>query len=194
MGIFRTLYREARDILGLKPPPENGTQRAERMCGEVKNDFPGKKAQDGDNYVLSTTVDGRETTLLFEAEPSRARVAMVAAVDEALTWAVERDPLAGAEPVPAGTQRTYVASGIYAEGPAKEVARLEALWKQLPTGARGLVSQLVGKMGGRLEVEGAVVTFTPEVETLDGKSARYTVRSHVQSLKQIVEGMESGWA
>lgn len=194
MGFFRTLYREGREILGLKPPPENGTQLAERLCGEIKNEFGGKKGKEGDNYTLDTVVGDRETTVLFEAEPSRACVAMVVAVDEGIAWTVSRDPLAGAEPAAAGVERIYVATGLFVEGSGRAAAQAEAAWKQLPTGARGVISQLVGKGGGQLEVDGAVARFTPELETLLDKSARYTVKNHLQAVQKIVEGMESGWA
>ncbi|PKN58958.1 MAG: hypothetical protein CVU56_03175 [Deltaproteobacteria bacterium HGW-Deltaproteobacteria-14] len=192
--MFRTLYREVREIIGLKPPPENGTQLAERLCGELKNELGGKKGKDGDNYTLDTVVGERETTLLFEAEPSRACVAMVVAIDEGISWTVSRDPLGGAEAPDAGVERIYVATGLYVEGTGRAVAQAEAAWKQLPTGARGVISQLVGKAGGQLEVDGAVVRYTPELETLLDKSARYTVKNHLQAIQKVIEGMESGWA
>jgi len=193
MGFFRTLYREARDILGMKPPAENATQRAERLCGELKGDYFGKKAKHGDDYTLDTVIDEREVSLLFEAEAGRACVAMVAEIDPDLRWTVHRDPLEGADACPSGIDRIYVATELYVEGRGREAAEAEALWKKLPTGARGVISQLVGRAGGELEVEGGVARYSPELETLDGKSARYTIRNHVQAMQKIVEGMESGW-
>ncbi|TNF37648.1 MAG: hypothetical protein EP329_02585 [Deltaproteobacteria bacterium] len=193
MGFFRTLYRETRDILGMKPPAENATQRAERLCGELKNDLGGKRTKDGDDYTLDTVVGERETSLLFEADAGRACVAMVVGVNDQLQWALHRDPLEGAEASPRGVERIYVGTALYVEGRGREATRAEALWKQLPTGARGVVSQLVGKAGGTLELDGGVARYTPELETLDGKSARYTIKNHVQALQKIVEGMESAW-
>lgn len=194
MGLFRSLYREVREIIGLKPPPENGTQLAERLCGELKTELGGKKGKEGDNYTLDTVVADRETTLLFEAEPSRACIAMVVGVDEGISWAVTRDPLAGAEAPDGGVERIYVATALYVEGTGRAAAQAEAAWKKLPTGTRGVISQVVGKAGGQLEVDGAVVRYTPEVETLLDKSARYTVKNHIQAVQKVVEGMESGWA
>ena len=194
MGFFRTMYRELRDILGLSPPPENGTQRAARLCGELKGELGGKRQKSADNYALITAYGGRELTMLFEAEPSRARLAMASELDPGIVFYVQRDPLAGPSPAGRGVQRSYVATGVFLEAAdPRALAAIEAQWKALPTGARGLIPQILQKNGGDLEVDGGVVRYTPEAATLEDKSAKYSLKSQLQTLQKIIEGMESGW-
>ena len=194
MGFFRTLYREARDILGLKPPPENATQRAERVCGEVRTDLGGKREKRDDDYILNTRFKDRDVTVLFDAEAGRARIAVAAPSTAGVTWAVARDSLTG-DDAP-GPHRATVGTKLYIEGiSARDLAEREARWKTLPTGARGVIAQLLQKSGGVLELDGdGVLTFTPEAETLADKSAKYTIKGQVTILVQVVEGIEDGWS
>lgn len=193
MGFFRTLYREARDILGLKPPPENATQRAERVCGEVRTDLGGKREKREDDYILNTRFQDRDVTIMFEAEAGHARIAVAAASPEGVTWAVARDRLDG-EDAP-GPHRATVGTKLYIEGTsARDLADREARWKALPTGARGVIAQLLQKSGGVLELDGGVLAYTPEAETIADKSAKYTIKGQVTILAQVVEAIESAWS
>ncbi|MCA9518181.1 MAG: hypothetical protein KC635_24755 [Myxococcales bacterium] len=186
MGIFRTLYRELRDIAGLKPPPENETQLAERVCGELKGDLGGKREKQGDNYLLSSTYDGREVKILCEAESGRAIVAMMTGIEAEIAFAVTTTPEERAQ--------VQVASGIFTEGAQQRAAEQQAeLWKALPTGARGVASQILKSFGGRIFFEDGALNFIPEKATLQDKSARYTIKMQLQSLVKICVGMEEGW-
>lgn len=193
MGFFRTLYREARDILGLKPPPENATQRAERVCGEVRADLGGKREKRDDDYILTTRFKDRDVTILFEAESGRARIALAAPSAAGVTWAVARERLDGDDEP--GPHRATVGTKLYVEGTsARDLAEREARWKALPTGARGVIAQLLQRSGGALELDGdGTLTYTPEAETLADKSAKYTIKGQVPTLVQVVEGIEAAW-
>ncbi|PIE17805.1 MAG: hypothetical protein CSA66_05340 [Proteobacteria bacterium] len=194
MGLMRTLYREIRDILGMAPPPENDTQRAERVCGELKSELGGKRSQDGDDYILTTQIDGRPVRILFEASPGRAALEVGASASQDVAWEVVADAQQGPTAVPRGFERVYVTSGIYVEGPSNDhVLQQQSLWQRLPTGARGVATQLLQKTFGKLEYSDGSVTLTPEVETIAGKSARYTVKSQLQSLLKVAEGIDQAW-
>lgn len=194
MGFLRTLYREVRDIIGMSPPPENDTQRAERVCGEIKDQIGGKRAKQGDDYTLATNVDGRDVRVLFEAAGSRAIIEVGTALPADREWFVEADALdPGSAPAPSA-HRTSVASGVYVAGDTeREAERALALWKQLPTGARGVFGPLMGKARGRVEVEGPVLRYVPEGPTLADKSAKYAIKTQIQQLTKIADGVEQSW-
>ena len=97
MGIFRTLYREARDLVGLKPPAENETQLAERVCGEIKGEIGGKKTKQGDDWMLESTYDGRKIYLLFEAAEVRSILVVESELEGGPSWTVTSDPKEGKE-------------------------------------------------------------------------------------------------
>lgn len=186
MGIFRSLYRELRDIAGLKPPPENATQLAERVCGELKGDLGGKREKQGENYLLSTTYDGRETRILCEAESGRAIIALMTGLEAEIAFSVTTTPEQSAT--------VQVASGLFVEGAGQRAADQQAeLWKALPTGARGVSSQVLKQFGGQISFEDGALNFLPDKATLQDKSARYTIKMQLQSLVKICAGMEEGW-
>jgi len=193
MGFFRSLYREIRDIAGLKPPAENEAQRAERIAGELKADHGGKRSKEGDDYVVTTTFADRPTRITCEVEGSRAILSVTTSVKAPVALDVLCD-LKGQETEPAqGAERVYVASALYIEGTARDVARAQQLWKELPTGARGTASQMLTATGGAISLAKGVLTFAPDKATLADKSARHTIKSQLTAFQKVIEGVEATW-
>lgn len=192
MGIFRTLYREARVILGFKPPAETASQMAERICGEVKGELGGKKSQHGEDWFLDAKFQGRETKILFEAEARRAVIQLASSLEGGPLFVLvsaqsERE-------TPPGEERHAVTNGLFAQGAPRDVKVMSDLWKALPTGARGNLTSLVNKHRGELRYEDGLVRFEPETTMLDGPSAKYNVMSLLQTLHSLVTEMETAWS
>lgn len=192
MGFIRKMYREARDILGMKPPPENATQRAERVCDEVKSEIGGKKAQHDEDYFLTSKYQGRETKILFEAESGRAVIQIASELEGGPLFVVVSEQ-SEAE-VPAGAKREKVASGVFAQGPARDVKLMVDLWKALPTGTRGNITSTLARSRGSLSYEDGVVRLEPETETMEGLSAKSNVLNLVKAIYNMTAEMEEAWS
>lgn len=193
MGIFRTLYREARDLVGLKPPAENAAQLVERVCGEVKAEIGGKKTKQGDDWMLETTFLERKVYLLFEAADLRAIVVVGSELEGGPTWTVTADPKGGKEETPDGVERTYVASGLYVQGTAREVKEQAEMWKVLPTGTRGNLGAFILKHFGELTYEEEKFRYTPSQPTLEGGSVKYNIKNQIQTLIRLAGEIEKAW-
>ncbi|MBL8787325.1 MAG: hypothetical protein JNJ59_20635 [Deltaproteobacteria bacterium] len=192
MGIWRMLYREARVILGFKPPAETPSQLCERLCGEVKGDIGGKKRPEGEDWFLEAKFEGREAKLLFEAAGMRAIIE--------LSSSLEGGPLfllvspASQRELERGVERRQVTNGLFAEGKPAELDVMMDLWKALPTGTRGNLSSFVNKHKGELRYEDGLVRLTPEAVMLEGPSAKYNVKSVLQTLANLTGEMEKAWS
>jgi hypothetical protein len=186
------LYREARVILGFKPPAETPSQLCERLCGEVKGDIGGKKRPEGEDWFLEAKFEGREAKLLFEAAGMRAIIE--------LSSSLEGGPLfllvspASQRELERGVERRQVTNGLFAEGKPAELDVMLDLWKALPTGTRGNLSSFVNKHKGELRYEDGLVRLTPEAVMLEGPSAKYNVKSVLQTLANLTGEMEKAWS
>jgi len=189
---MRTLYREARVILGFKPPPETETQVAERLCGELKSEIGGKKQQHGEDYFLEAKFQDREVKILFEATLRRAVVQVGSTLEGGPPFVLVSGQ--SAAEVPPGEERKAVASGLFAQGDGSDVTVMIDLWKALPTGARGNLTTLVNKHKAELRFEDGSVRLTPETPTLDGPSAKYNIKSLLQTLVTLTTEMETAWS
>lgn len=192
MGLMRTLYREIRLILGFKAPPENDSQVAERVCGEVKGDVGGKKTQHGDDWMLESKFQGRELKVLFDAAGKRAVIQVTSTLEGGplfvlVSQASQNEPERGEE-------RKPVTGGLFAQGAGADVATMLELWKALPTGTRGNLTSLMAKHKAVFRYEDGVVRFEPESTLLDGPSAKYNVKSLLQSIVTLTGEMETAWA
>jgi len=192
MGIMRTLYREVRVILGFKPPPENESQLAERIAGEVKGDIGGKKAAHGDDWFLESKFQGRDVKILFEAASRRAVIQVSSTLEGGPLFVLVSGN--STRETPDGEERKPVTSGLFAQGPAREVAVMLDLWKALPTGTRGNITSLVNKHRGELRYEDGLVRLEPESFVLDGPSAKYNVKSLLQTIVTLTSEMETAWS
>jgi len=192
MGIMRTLYREVRLILGFSAPPETDTQIAERIASEVKGDIGGKKSASGEDWVLDAKFQGRETKILFDGAGRRVVIQIQSTLEGGPLFVIvagnaERE-------TPDGETRKPVTSGLNAQGPARDVEVMLDLWKALPTGARGNLSSLLAKHRAEFRYEDGLVRFDPEAQQLDGPSAKYNVKSLLQTLYNLTLEMEKAWA
>ncbi len=193
MGFFRNLYREARDIVGLKPPAENETQLAERICGEVKSELGGKKTQEGEDWKLTTNQGGRNVEIIFEAAGARANFIIASELEGGPTFILYHDPSGGKEPAPKGMTRINVAGGVFVEGTKAEAQTQEQMWKALSTGTRANASGIVTKYKGTFGYEDSAFKFGPEVQTLVGPSAKYNVKMQLTTLLQLCTDIEKAW-
>lgn len=193
MGIFRTLYREARDLVGLKPPVDNAAQLAERVCGEVKGELGGKKAKQGEDWTLELVHAERKVHVLFEVDGLRTIVVVPSELEGGPTWTITSDPKEGKEEAPDDVERSYVASGVYVQGTASEVKLHVDMWKALPTGTRGNLSSFVQKHFGELTYEDEQFRFTPGQPTLNGTGPKYNVKSQIQTMVRLVGEIEKAW-
>ncbi len=193
MGILRTLYREARDLVGLKPPAENAAQLAERVCAEVKGELGGKKAKQGEDWTLETMHAERKVHVLFESAAMRTIVAVPSELEGGPTWTITNDPKEGKEETPDGVERNYVASGVYVQGTAREVKLQVDMWKALPTGTRGNLGSFVQKHFGELTYEDETFRYTPSQPTLEGTGPKYNVKSQIQTMVRLVGEIEKAW-
>lgn len=192
MGIFHTLYREARLILGFKAPPETASQMSERIAGEVKGDIGGKKSQHGDDWFLESNHQGRETKILFQGESRRVVIQIASSLENGPPFVL----VAGASEreTPDGEQRKPVTNGLFAQGKARDVAQMLELWKALPTGTRGNLTSLMGKHKGELRFEDGLIRLDSELNVLEGPSAKYNVTSTLTTLRNIATEMETAWS
>lgn len=192
MGIMRTLYREARVILGFKPPAENESQLAERIAGEVKGDIGGKRTPQGEDWFLESKFQGRETKILFESAARRAIIQVSSTLEGGPLFVLVSGN--STRDIPDGEERKPVTSGVFAQGPARDVAVMLDLWKALPTGTRGNLTSLISKHRGELRYEDGLVRIEPETFLLDGPSAKYNVKSLLQTIVTLSGEMETAWS
>ncbi len=182
MGIIRTLYREGRSLLGMSPPAENGVQRAERVCLELRGSIGGKHHREDSDYILETEMNDRPAAAAFHGDAGNWTLKV--GLDDRLP----RFDLAGGSDPQEGPGRRYVGSKIYVA-----TSHHEELWQALPTGARGTAAQLLEKSPGELDVGDGVLTYTALTETMAGRSARYDAEKQLQTLIKLAEAMESSW-
>ena len=191
MGFFRMLYREARDILGLKPPPENENQRAERICDEVKGDLGGKKTKTGDNWTLTTAIEGRGVVIVFESAGNRALITVASELGDGPHFLLVTD---AGNSTPPGRHRRTVGTALYLDAPdTTTLNTFETMWKALPTGTRGNLSSLLSKNSASLAFDGTTFAFTPEVALFVNPGARGNVRSQATTLARLVGEIEQAW-
>jgi hypothetical protein len=193
MGFFRNLYREARDIIGLKPPAENETQLAERVCDEVRGEIGGKKTKAGDDWLLKLDHEGRSVEILFEAAGTRALFTISSELEGGPAFVLYHDPSGGKEAAPKGLVRINVAGGVFVEGEKADVQLQEKMWKALPTGTRANLSGLLTRHKGAFGYEDASFKFGPETPTLNGPSAKYNVKTLLTTLVKSVDEIETAW-
>jgi len=190
MGFWRMLYREARIILGFPPPLETPTQLAERICGEVKGELGGKKSQHGEDWLLETTFQDRATKVLFQAETGAVIIEVASTLETGPTFVL----VSSQSERPEQGERHAVASGIFVEGPRKDLDLMQQLWKALSTGTRGNLTSLVNRMKGEFRYEDGLIRLVPEVTSLSGPSAKYNVKSLMQSVYNMVVEIETAWS
>lgn len=191
MGLFRTLYREARDILGLKPPPETDNQRAERICDEVKGDIGGKKTKTGDNWTLVAGMEGRTLEVVFETAGGRALMSVSSELGDGPHFTLVAD---SGNTTPPGRHRRTVGSALFLDAADAESLNLfDTMWKALPTGTRGNLSSLLQKNSATLACNGQGFVFTPEVAIFANPGARSNVRSMATTLVRLINEMELAW-
>ena len=138
MGFWRTIYREARDVLGLPPPSETADQLAERIRDEVAGDLGGRKSRDGEGegavWVLTTALDEREVTLTFRPASLSVVYQVASTLGGGPAFCLVAETHSGASDE---ATRKAIGTGLNLEAPdAAELATLELLWKTLPTGTR----------------------------------------------------------
>jgi len=192
MGLFRTLYREIRDILGMKPPPENDAQRTERICGEARGDLGGKRAPAEGGWTLTTALEGRGLRIFFEIEGGRALMEVDSELGPGPAFTLVVD---STDSVPPGHHRRQVGTSLYLD--ATDEAALETfdqMWKALPTGTRGNLTSLLQKSSGTLRYREGAFSFIPEVALLTAPGARSQVRTQAMSLGRLVSEMEQTWS
>ena len=192
MGIMRSLYRELRETLGLKAPAENATQLAERICGELKSEIGGKKQQQDQDWMLESKFEGRDVKILFDAAGLTAVIEVGSSLEGGPLFVLVSEQ--SAREKPRGTERKPVASGVFAEGRPNDVSLMMDLWKALPTGARGNLTSLVGKYKGTVRYEDGAVRIEPETSLLEGPSAKYNVKSLLQTMTNLTGEMEKAWS
>lgn len=190
MGIWRMLYRDARIILGFPPPPETPAQLAERICGEVKGELGGKKQQNGEDWILDTNFQGRATKLVFQAETGAVLIELASTLETGPTFVL----VSGQSAREQEGERVAVASGLFAEGRRGELDVMQQLWKALSTGTRGNLTSLVNRVKGEFRYDDGLVRLTPEITSLSGPSAKYNVKSLLQSVYTLVTEVETAWS
>lgn len=191
MGFFRTLYREARDILGMKPPPENDAQRAERICDEVKGDMGGRKAKQGDDFILTTSAEGRGVVIRFDPAGSRALISVASEIGDGPRFRLVVD---ASESSPPGRHRRAVGTSLFIEAPdPATLDTFDALWKSLPTGTRGNLSAMLQKSNASFHFDGDAFHFTPDVAVLGAPGAKSQIRTQATMLARLVTETERAW-
>lgn len=192
MAIWRMLYREIRLILGFSAPAETPTQLAERLAGELKGELGGKKAAHGENWYVDTKFDGRSLKVLLDSE-SRCAIIEISSTLEGGPLFMLVNSASSHEQADA-TERLAVTSGLFAEGTKGEIKVMQDLWKALPTGTRGNLTSLLNRVKGTWRYEDGLVLLTPTAPSLDGPSAKYNVKSLVQTVVTLTSEMEEAWA
>jgi len=191
MGFFRTLYRETRDILGLKPPSENDAQRAERVCDEVKGDLGGKKSRRGDDWVLVAQVGDRSVEICFEVAGGRALMTIASELGDGPHFKLLVD---SSDSIPPGRSRRSVGTALYLDAPDEgTLDTFETMWKALPTGTRGNLSSQIQKSSATFVFSGTTFNFVPEVAVFTTPGARSQIRGQAQLFARLVAEMEDAW-
>jgi hypothetical protein len=196
MGFWRTIYREARDVLGLPPPSETADQLAERIRDEVAGDLGGRKSRDGEGegavWVLTTALDDREVTLTFRPASLSVVYQVASTLGGGPAFCLVAETHSGASDE---ATRKAIGTGLNLEAPdAAELATLELLWKTLPTGTRGNLTSLVQRLVGRFTFEDDLFRLDTEAASLTASGAASQIRSQARSLSRLVGEIEQAWS
>lgn len=192
MGIWRTLYRETRLILGFSAPAETPSQLVERIAGELKGELGGKKGPHGDDWFLETKFQDRVVKVLLDAANRTAIIEVASTLEGGPLFFLVNQ--ASEHEQGAGTDRVPVTGGLFAEGKKSELPIMQDLWKALPTGTRGNLTSLMNRVKGTWRYEDGLVLLTPSQASLDGPSAKYNVKSLIQTVVTLTSEMEDAWS
>lgn len=192
MGIWRVLYREIRLILGFSAPPETPSQLCERIAGELKGELGGKKSAQGEDWLLEGKFENRPLKVLFESGQRRAIIELGSTLEGGPLFMVVHQS-SEHEQAP-GTDRVAFTSGVFGEGSRAELGVMQDLWKALPTGTRGNLTSLLNRVKGTWRYEDGLVLMTPSAPSLDGPSAKYNVKSLIQTVANLTSEMEEAWS
>lgn len=192
MGIWRTLYREIRLILGFSAPAETPSQLSERIAGELKGELGGKKGPYNDDWFLESKFENRALKVLLDAANRRAIIELASTLEAGPLFMLVHQHAEHEQP--AGTERVALTSGLFAEGTKSELKVMQDLWKAMPTGTRGNLTSLLNRVKGTWRYEDGLVLMTPSTPSLDGPSAKYNVKSLIQTVANLTTEMEDAWS
>jgi hypothetical protein len=196
MGFWRTLYREAREVIGLPPPAETDDQRAERIRDEVAGDLGGQKSREGEpddgRWILRTELEGRAVTLTFSGAGHRVHYRVASTLGGGPPFRLVAESHSEATP---GGPRKSVGTAINLEADdAATLGTLELLWKALPTGTRGNLTSLTTRLVGRFTFNDDDFTLSAEAESIIASGAASQIRSQARTLARLVCEIEQAWA
>jgi hypothetical protein len=200
MGFWRTLYREARDVIGLPPPAETDDQRAERIRDEVAGDLGGRKSREGAEtdaagaWVLATELEGRAVVLTFRGDGHRVHYRIGTTLGGGPPFRLVAESHGDFEPGGAVARKSVGTALNLEAGDAETLATLELCWKTLPTGTRGNLASLVSRLVGRFTFEGDDFSLDAEAESLIASGAASQIRSQARTLARLVGEIEQAWS
>jgi hypothetical protein len=196
MGFWRTVYREARDVLGLPPPVETAVQLAERIRDEVAGDLGGLKSRAGEGsdvpWVLTTELEGREVVLTCHPDGLRVSWRIASTLGGGPPFRLVAETHSAADPASA---RKAIGTGLNLEADdADALGTEEMLWKALPTGTRGNLTSLIQRLVGRFTFEDDFFLLDTEAEFLASSGAASQLRSQTRTIARLVGEVEQAWS
>lgn len=192
MGLWRTLYRETRLILGFSAPAETPNQFAERIAGEVKSELGGKLRADGEDWVLESQLEGRPVKLTFHSEAACVSLQVGSELDGGPDFTLIHQDW-DYEPEP-HCQRKPVAGALSVEAKPSDLAMAETLFKSLPTGTRGNLTSLLSRHKGCFNYRNGLFQLLPNTVNLEGPSAHYNTKSFVITTLNLIAEVETAWS
>ncbi len=169
MGIWRVLYEEARDVLGMEPPPENPEQRAARVARELREVLKGTATQRDGAWFVGGEYSGLQAQLMLEAALDRASIGLL----------TERAGL------PDWSLRAQDAQG----GRADEEPR----YKALGLSAQSDLRKLLEHSGGEVSFHEGRLEYTPEAPNMTDRKAKDVLRRQLGWLASVARAIDKGW-
>lgn len=192
MGLFRTIYLEIRDILGMAPPAETPEQAAETLASKLKEQRGGKVTRGEDAYVLNTKIGDRAVTVEFSVAGAAAAFKTTCRIKRPdFGWQVTHESALDDDP---SMQRATLSAGLVVEGAdGALLADQKDGWTRLTLSGRSALTKLVTETAGTLWYEGGTLELIPSIETLSGRSGSFTADKQLGLFIEVADGIDQGW-
>lgn len=190
MGIFRKIYIEARDLLGMGVPAENDKQKAERIAGQLKDRLTGKVRRVDDDFSVQADYEGRQIELIVRTHGERIDIAMTTNNESAgPVWTVR---YVAETPGDEGAVHINVAKELYAVGLDRaEATANETRFTELALGPKAALTKLLQGARAEIRFSEGIIEFEPGIETLNESNPVTVARNQLKLLLDLAVALDT---